>query len=104
MIFNLLIGILGGAAIFAATLFSIYQAVVQSGRLQWAHIATVGLTLAGMGTITWLMPATTMVIGGVLALAALLAMLWEVRWNRLLPLFQLLFAFALITGLPFNFV
>lgn len=101
MIINLLGGVLIGAAVFAAALFSAYQAVIRRGALRWAHLAALVLTLIGAATISLAAPFTAMLAGISLAFSGVAAFLLEVRWNKVLPLFQILFAVALILGLPF---
>ncbi len=101
MIFNILAGILGGAAIFAATLFSIYQAAIHSGRLRFSHLSSALLTVAGAATVSWLLPKIAMIVGILLVVSAAIAAACEHRWNRVFPIFQILFGLALIIGLPF---
>ena len=102
MIFNLLGGVLVGAGIFAATLFSVYQAMINRGALRWSHIAAVVFTIFGAAAISLIAPFTALLSGISLSIAAAAAFLLESRWNKLLSLFQLLFAMALILGLPFQ--
>ncbi len=102
MIISLLGGILIGAGLFAATIFSIYQSVVKSSWLKYAHILAVLLTLIGAASISLISPFTALLAGISLAIVAVITFLMEKRWNKLLALFQLLFALALVLGLPFN--
>ena len=101
MIFNLMGGVLVGAGIFAATLFSVYQAAIKSGALRWSHVAAVVFTIFGAAAISLVAPFTGLLAGISLAIAGAAAFLLEKRWNKVLPLFQILFAMALIIGLPF---
>lgn len=98
----MLLGFTVAASVFAAVLWSLFQIVTQRGRLQWAHIGTVVFSLAGMVTISWILPPLAMVAGGLLAIAAVSAAKLEPRWNKVFPIFQLVFAISLILGLPFT--
>lgn len=101
MIAYLMGGVLVGAGVFAALLWSIYQGVLQRGPLQWAHIGAALLTIAGMASLSLLSPVLALISGCALGGAALAELWLEKRWNRLLALFQILFAGVLILGLPF---
>lgn len=99
---GLLAGIVVGAFVFAATLFSGAQAYRQKGQLRWAHLTSLLLTIAAMATLSLLWPVMAAVVGGALILAALAAMAFESGWNRVLPVFHILFGAALVAGLPFG--
>ncbi len=94
-------GVLVGAGLFAALIFSLFQAALQRGKLRWAHLAAAALTLAGVASISMLSPWLALLSGAALALASLAALLLDKGWNRLLSLFQMAFAVILILGLPF---
>ncbi len=95
-------GVLVGTGVFAALLWSFYQAALQRGALQVAHIGAALFTLAGMGSLSMASPVLAQVNGVALLGFALAAIGFESGWNRALPLFQLIFALALILGLPFR--
>lgn len=97
----IMLGMTVAASVFAAVLWSLFQIVTQRERLQWAHIGTVVFSLAGMATVSWISPTLAMVAGGLLAVAAGIAIKLEPHWNKVFPFFQLVFAIALILGLPF---
>ena len=101
MIINLLGGVLIGAGLFAATLFSIYQAAIKSSWFRWAHLAAVILTIMGAASISLVAPLTGFLAGVSLLICGTVVFLLEHRWNKLLALFQIIFAIALILGLPF---
>lgn len=98
----LLIGILGGAGIFAATLFSAAQVYRQQGRLRQAQAAAALTTVAAMACLSLGWWTLSQVAGGLLILAALVAFVLEPGWNRLLPFFHILFGAALLARLPFG--
>jgi len=102
MIFMLLGGIVVAAGVFAALIWSIYQGLVQRGRLQYVHIAAASFSIAGMVSVSYISPLWAQITGGALLLAALIALFLETHWNRFLPIMQTLFAIALILGLPFK--
>lgn len=95
-------GVLVGAGLFAATLFSVYQAAIKRSWLRFTHIAAVALTVIGAASISLVAPFTALLAGISLVIVAVIVFLLEVRWNKLLALFQILFAIALILGLPFQ--
>ncbi len=101
MIAWLLGGVLVGAGLFASFLFSAFQAFMQRGPLQWAHIAAALLTAAGISSLSLLSPLMALVSGALLLLAGLAVLVLEKGWNRLLALFQMAFALMLVLGLPF---
>ncbi len=99
---ELFIGIILGACVFAATLFSGAQIYRQSGALRWAHLASLVLTLTAMGTLSAAWPNIAAANGAWLVVAALAALIYESGWNRVLPVFQMVFGAALVAGLPFG--
>lgn len=101
-IVELLIGILGGAGIFAATLFSAVQAYRQPGRLRKAHVAAGLLTMLAMACLSASLWTLAQITGAALILAALAALVFERGWNRLLPVFHILFGAALLARIPFG--
>lgn len=98
---GLLLGIIVGASVFAASLFSGAQAYLQKGRLRWAHLAALALTVLGMATLSAVAPGAAMVVGAALIIAGLVVMVLEDGWNRILPIFQIIFGGALVAGVPF---
>jgi len=101
MIFELMGGIAVAAGVFAALLWSIYQSILRRGTLQYAHIASTALTILGMASISALYSFFAQILGILLLATATAATIVEVRWNRVLPTFQIVFAIVLILGLPF---
>ncbi|MEO1274923.1 MAG: hypothetical protein AAFV96_05840 [Pseudomonadota bacterium] len=101
-ILTLLIGIVVAAGIFAATLFSAAQAYMRDGRLRSAHLAAALLTIAGMGAMSLELWIVAQLIGPLLAIAASAALVLERGWNRLLPVFHILFGLALAARIPFG--
>lgn len=102
MIFELMGGISVAAGVFAALLWSLYQSILKRGPLQYAHIATALLTILGMASISALSSFFAQILGILLLATATTAAILEVRWNRVLPIFQIIFAIVLILGLPFT--
>ena len=102
MIYQLLGGIVVAAGVFAAVLWSIFQAVTQRGKLQVVHILAIAGSIAGMASLSMVNPTMAWFVGVELGVAAVAAIYLETAWNRLLPAFQLIFAITLILGLPFN--
>ncbi|MHA3915046.1 hypothetical protein [Halovulum sp. GXIMD14793] len=98
---GLLLGIMVGASVFAATLFSGAQVYLQKGRLRWAHLVALALTVLGMATLSAVSPGAAMVVGVALIIAGLAVMALEDGWNRILPVFQIIFGGALVAGVPF---
>jgi cbb3-type cytochrome oxidase subunit 1 len=96
------IGIIIGAAVFAAAIWSAAQSYLKTGRLRYAHLALLTLTLAGMACVSLMWPVVATVIGIALIIAGLYAVLIEERWNKLLPLAQAILGLALVAGLPFS--
>lgn len=99
--FTALLGVLLGTASFAGFFWSVAQAFRQSGPLAWTHAVLAALTLLGMSSISLDWSNAALPIGITLTLAALIAIVIEQGWNRLLPLSQLGFGIALGLGLPF---
>ncbi|MGM0583605.1 MAG: hypothetical protein ACQEUZ_03010 [Pseudomonadota bacterium] len=100
-IIAVLAGILAAAALFAALLWSLAQSFRERGPLRLAHIAAIAATILVMAFLTWRMPLPAQAAGAALALAGLTLLFLERRWNRLLPLAQLLAGLAVAAGLPF---
>lgn len=95
------IGVIIGTAVFGAGYFSAAQVFRQTGWLSRAHLGLVALTIIGMGSISLIWPTVALAAGLLIVPAALAAMILESGANRLLPLAQLAFAYALVSGLPF---
>lgn len=88
--FAILIGIVIAACIFAALLWSIYRAVVTTGRLRTTYIVLALSTLMVVSGITWTLNALLLTASVSLIVTAIIAMIYEARWSKLLPLAQLL--------------
>ncbi|MEM9228876.1 MAG: hypothetical protein AAGB10_04645 [Pseudomonadota bacterium] len=101
-IFQLFVGIIIAAGVFAATFFAAAQTFRQAGPLRAAQAAAVILTIATMASLSLGFWTASQLFGGALALAAAAALIWERGWNRLLPLFHLAFAVAAALGLPYG--
>lgn len=102
MIVILAIGVLLAAAIFAAFMWSGFQAFFSRGSLRWAHGISAGATIGGMAALGNEALIAAMASGLVLLLSSGFAVVKERRWTRLLPFFQILFALVLISGIPFG--
>ncbi len=100
--FLLLAGIVIGAGVFAATLWSTTQIFRAGGHLAKLHIACLTLTITAMATLQLTLKLPSQIIGGMLILAAIGAIILEQKWNRLLPFFQAAFGTALLAALPFT--
>ena len=100
--FEFFVGMLVGGGIFAATLWSAAQIYQQRGNLQKAHGACLAIVLCAMATLSAVWPDASVVCGVLLIPAALAALWWEIRWNKVLPVFHLMFAAALLARLPFG--
>ncbi|QHQ34834.1 hypothetical protein [Algicella marina] len=100
--FLLLAGIVVGAGVFAATLWSATQIYRETGALRQAHAACFLLTLLAMAALQFLWQTPSRILGGLLIAAALWAFWSEAGWNRLLPVFHILFGAALVASLPFS--
>lgn len=98
----LLIGILVGFAVFSAMFWSLWQAFVQRGLRRIAHGAAVAATLGGMASISQFAPLIAVIAGGALLIAGSGLAATEKGANRVLPLFQVIFALVLLSGLPFR--
>lgn len=86
----LLIGIVLAACLFAALLWSVYRAVTQTGlhRLVQGFLAI--STLIVVAAVTWDFHAMLVSGGITCAVMAAIAIWYEPRWSKLLPLVQLL--------------
>jgi len=104
MIFELMGGISVAAGVFAALMWSIYQSVLKRGALQYAHIAAAIFTILGMASISAVSLLFAQILGITLLATSATAAILETRWNRVLPVFQIIFATVLILGLPFTAV
>ena len=100
-IFTLMAGVLLALPVFAATLWSLAQAVRVRGGLRRAHAAALALTLAAMAAVSLEAPPAAAGLCALLAAAGLAAAALERGWNRLLPLAQLAAGLAFAAGLPF---
>lgn len=94
-------GVLIGGGVFAATLFSAAQVLHQNSRLRYAHIASVVITVGAMAALSLEAAFASQILGFLLIIPALRAFWLELRWNKVLPIFQVLFGGALLAALPF---
>lgn len=101
-IITLLVGIVMAAMVFAALFWSLAQLFQAHGALRLMHGATIVGIILGALALSNLWISLAPVIGVYLAVAATATAALEKRWSRLLPLFALAFAVALILGLPFQ--
>ncbi len=101
-IMTLLAGIVMAALVFAAFFWSAAQLFQARGMLRAMHGATIVGILLGALALSNLWVALAPVIGVYLAIVGMAAATLEHRWSRLLPLFAVAFAVALILGLPFR--
>lgn len=102
MIFQLLGGIVVAAGVFTAVLWSIFQGATKRGWLQYAHIAAAIFSVLGMATVSLVSPILAQITSGALLVSAIGALYFDYGWNRLFPVFQIVFSIALFLGLPFN--
>jgi cbb3-type cytochrome oxidase subunit 1 len=96
------VGIIIGAAVFAAAIWSAAQSYLQTGRLRYTHLLLLVLTLSGMASVSLNWPVMATILGIALILTGFYGALIEARWNKLLPLAQAALGVALMAGLPFN--
>ena len=87
--YHLLLGIAIAAAVFAALLWSIYRAVIVTGRLRINYTLLSLSTLLVVTGITWNLTMLTLTSAMSLAVTAVIAIIYEARWSKLLPLVQL---------------
>jgi hypothetical protein len=100
-ILHLLLGATLAVSIFFAMLWSVVQAVRHRRWLRWGHLgaalATVALFALASFEVSFL---GLQAAGGALAACALVALIAESGWTRLLPLIQVAFGGAMVAGLP----
>lgn len=96
------VGIIIGAGVFGAAIWSAAQSYLQTGRLRYAHLTLLTLTLAGMACVSFAWPVLATLTGIALIIAGLYGVLIETRWNKVLPLAQTILGLALVAGLPFS--
>ncbi|MGR3571271.1 hypothetical protein [Brevirhabdus sp.] len=101
-IFPQLVGVFLAALLLASLIFSVVRIFLTTGLLEVAHIATALLIVLGAVAVTMTLRNPAVFIGSALAFSAAVALLLEKGWNRVLPLIAVLFAAALMTGLPFT--
>ena len=88
--FPLLIGIIIAAAVFAAFLWSLYRSVTATGKLRVTYVMLALSTLVVIAAITWNFPTLTVTAGLTCLVTGALATMTEPRWNKLLPLVQVI--------------
>ncbi len=86
--FPLLIGIVLAALVFAAMLWSVYRAVTTQGRLRLTYVILVLSTILIMAAITWNLAAVSLCAGLTGTVSGAIAVVADKRWNKLLPLIQ----------------
>lgn len=88
MIVIVLTGIVLAAIAFAALLWAIYRAVVTTGRKRFAYVVLAISTVLVVLAATYDLVGLLLSAGFTCLAAALLATIYEARWNKLLPLTQ----------------
>lgn len=101
MIFQLLIGIVIAAAIFASLLWSIYRGTTTVGMTRSVALLLSFDTVLAMGAISFNSPNLGSFFGGCLVTLGVISIWLDQGWSRLLPLVQVIFGIVLILGLPF---
>jgi hypothetical protein len=97
----LLFGVVIGAGFFAATFWSILQALRAKETLRMAHSAAAILSLFMMAALSTAHPMVSAVAGALLIGAALVAVILERGFARLFPISQIAVGAAVAVGLPF---
>ncbi len=98
---NLLLGIFIAATVFGGLLWAGYRAYLTSGTTRLINLVVAVLTILLMAMITWQMGVPGRLIGGALAVFALIACAFERGFSRFLPLsLSALGTFAAL-GAPF---
>ncbi|MEM9098064.1 MAG: hypothetical protein AAGC79_06010 [Pseudomonadota bacterium] len=94
----LIIGIFCGIAICIGTLYSLAQAVLETGRTRAIHI----FAIASMGSVMWFLlerdAVTAQLLSPVLLIALAMTFWIEKRWFKILPLLQSVFAVFVFMG------
>ena len=93
---DILIGIVLAALLFAALLWSIYRTFTAEGNLRLSQMCAAIFTLGGAAAATYNMYSTAMICGVGCLFAGIIAMRFETRWSRLLPLLQAVFGCILL--------
>lgn len=99
---EILYAVLIAFAILVASWWSATSAIRYGGHLRTAQISAVILSILAMAMLSQEQVLASQIIGGLLILAAALALLWEKWQNKLFPLIHIAFGVALILKLPFN--
>lgn len=94
------LGVIMAVAIFAAFMWSGYQAYFNRGTMQWLHGISAAVTLAGMASLSAEAVLATLVSGIALIISAGVAIIKEDGWSKLFPIVQVFFGFALASGIP----
>lgn len=101
LVIQSLFGVMIAGCVFAALLWSGYRSYTATGGLRIAHIGLVVLTLGGLTALTIKAVALSNVAGLLLAGFSIAAVFLERGWSRIIPGMLLIFASALIAGLPY---
>ncbi|MEX0969533.1 MAG: hypothetical protein WD046_03690 [Paracoccaceae bacterium] len=88
--------------VLIASWWSATSAFRYGGRLRRAQLAALVLALLAMLMLSQDQVLASQIIGGLLVVAAAMALAWEKWQNKLFPLIHILFGLALILRLPFN--
>ncbi len=86
----ILIGVALAACLFAALLWSVYQAVTQSGMHRVVQGFLAISTVIVVAAVTWDLHAMLVSGGITCSVLGLIALWYERRWSKLLPFVQLL--------------
>jgi len=92
----LLIGIELAACLFAALLWSLYRAVTQTGMHRTVQAFLAISTLIVVAAVTWDYHAMLVSGGITCTVLAVIALWFEPRWSKLLPLVQLVLGLGAI--------
>jgi len=96
----LIAGIILAGFLISASLWSIRQAIRQGGLLRGTHVLCVMLLTASLMAMALQADTVLRLIGFALAFLGILAIYEESRWAKLMPLIYVLFALALVSGIP----
>ena len=97
----LLFGVVIGAGFFAATLWSLFQALRAKETLRMAHSACAMLSVFMMIALGVAHPVLSAVAGALLIGAAFVAFVFERGFARVFPVSQIAVGLAVAVGLPF---
>ncbi|MEM6486831.1 MAG: hypothetical protein AAF677_00950 [Pseudomonadota bacterium] len=95
----LVVGIFAGLFAFLATLYSMTQAILQTGATRWVNAAVVVGMLSIMGALQYREVTAARVLAVPLMALAIWCTAREERWYKAFPILLQLFALCLILGL-----